>query len=48
METSKKVTVETTVQAPVEKVWEYWTEPTHITKWNRLQMTGTHPLLRMI
>jgi uncharacterized protein YndB with AHSA1/START domain len=34
METSKKVTVETTVQAPVEKVWEYWTEPTHITKWN--------------
>jgi uncharacterized protein YndB with AHSA1/START domain len=34
METSKKVTVETTVQAPVEKVWEYWTEPTHIKKWN--------------
>lgn len=34
METSKKITVETTVQAPVEKVWEYWTEPTHITKWN--------------
>jgi uncharacterized protein YndB with AHSA1/START domain len=34
METSKKITVETTVQAPVEKVWEYWTEPSHITKWN--------------
>ncbi|MFJ5760608.1 SRPBCC family protein [Neobacillus sp. NPDC093182] len=34
METSKKIIVETTVQAPVEKVWEYWTEPTHITKWN--------------
>ena len=34
METSKKITVETTVQAPVEKVWKYWTEPTHITKWN--------------
>jgi uncharacterized protein YndB with AHSA1/START domain len=34
METSKKITVETTVQAPVEKVWEYWTEPTHIKKWN--------------
>src|SRR3954447_11035156 len=34
METSKKITVETTVQAPVEKVWQYWTEPTHITKWN--------------
>jgi uncharacterized protein YndB with AHSA1/START domain len=34
METSKKIIVETTVQAPVEKVWEYWTEPSHITKWN--------------
>lgn len=35
METSDKVTitVETRVHAPVEKVWEYWTEPQHITKW---------------
>lgn len=22
-----KITVETTVNAPVEKVWKYWTEP---------------------
>jgi uncharacterized protein YndB with AHSA1/START domain len=29
-----KVTVKTTVNVPVEKVWEYWTEPNHITKWN--------------
>lgn len=35
METQNKtITVETTVEAPVEKVWEYWTEPTHIKKWN--------------
>ncbi|WHY00324.1 SRPBCC family protein [Neobacillus sp. DY30] len=34
MEAFKKITVETIVQAPVEKVWEYWTEPSHITKWN--------------
>lgn len=35
METGDKVviTVETTVHAPVEKVWAYWTEPQHITKW---------------
>lgn len=33
METSR-VTVETTVHSPVEKVWRYWTEPEHITKWN--------------
>ena len=34
MEATKKITVETTIQAPVAKVWEYWTEPTHIKKWN--------------
>ncbi|MGM0883751.1 MAG: SRPBCC family protein [Bacillota bacterium] len=36
METGNKVTisVETTVHAPVEKVWEYWTESQHITKWS--------------
>jgi uncharacterized protein YndB with AHSA1/START domain len=27
------ITVETTVKAPVEKVWEHWTKPEHITKW---------------
>lgn len=27
------ITVETTVQAPVEKVWNAWTSPEHITKW---------------
>ncbi|MBC7829762.1 MAG: SRPBCC family protein [Chitinophagaceae bacterium] len=30
----KKITVESTVNAPVEKVWKYWTSPEHITKWN--------------
>lgn len=37
METGNKVTitVEATIQAPVEKVWEYWTEPEHITTWNQ-------------
>jgi uncharacterized protein YndB with AHSA1/START domain len=29
----KSITVETTVIAPVEKVWETWTQPEHITKW---------------
>lgn len=35
MDTGDKVTitVETIVHAPVEKVWEFWTEPQHITKW---------------
>ncbi|MDD9269259.1 SRPBCC family protein [Paenibacillus sp. GCM10023248] len=36
METGNKVTitVETTVHAPVEKVWANWTEPQHITQWS--------------
>ena len=29
-----KVTVEATVNAPVEKVWNIWTGPEHIVKWN--------------
>lgn len=29
-----EITIETTVQAPVEKVWDYWTEPEHIKNWN--------------
>src|SRR5687767_14879507 len=28
------ITVQTTVNAPVEKVWRLWSEPEHITKWN--------------
>lgn len=28
------ITVKTTVNAPVEKVWKLWSEPEHITKWN--------------
>jgi len=35
METAEKtaITVETTVKAPIEKVWKYWSSPEHITKW---------------
>lgn len=32
--TNLKITVHTTIKAPVEKVWKYWTEPDHITQWN--------------
>lgn len=35
METENKaaITVETTINAPVKMVWEFWTKPEHITKW---------------
>lgn len=28
------ITVEANINAPVEKVWQYWTEPRHIIRWN--------------
>ena len=36
MESSNKttITVEVIVNAPLEKVWKFWTVPRHITKWN--------------
>ena len=37
MENSSKsaiVTISANIQAPVMKVWQCWTEPEHITKWN--------------
>jgi len=35
METMNKtlITIETTVNAPVDKVWECWNKPEHITQW---------------
>ncbi len=33
-ETKISITVEATVNAPLEKVWKLWTTPEHIMKWN--------------
>jgi uncharacterized protein YndB with AHSA1/START domain len=35
METTanKSITVQSIINAPVEKVWKYWSEPAHITQW---------------
>jgi len=30
----EQITIAAAVAAPLEKVWEYWTEPEHITQWN--------------
>jgi uncharacterized protein YndB with AHSA1/START domain len=27
------ITIESTINAPIEKVWEFWTKPEHIVKW---------------
>jgi uncharacterized protein YndB with AHSA1/START domain len=34
MNNATVITVETTVDAPVEQVWKCWTEPKHIMQWN--------------
>lgn len=31
---NKKIHVQVSVAAPLEKVWDYWTSPEHIEKWN--------------
>ncbi len=31
---NKKITVQATINAPVEKVWKSWTSPEDIVKWN--------------
>lgn len=31
---TSQINIKTTIEAPVEKVWELWTIPEHIMKWN--------------
>lgn len=33
--TKQKIAIETTVKATVAKVWDFWTKPEHILKWNQ-------------
>jgi uncharacterized protein YndB with AHSA1/START domain len=30
----EKITVQTTINAPIAKVWEFYNSPEHVTKWN--------------
>ncbi|MBK6643359.1 MAG: SRPBCC family protein [Bacteroidetes bacterium] len=34
MNEKKVITVSAIINAPVKKVWDYWTNPNHITGWN--------------
>ena len=45
METANttKITVQNTINAPVEKVWKFWTGPEHITKWNNASDDWQYP-----
>jgi uncharacterized protein YndB with AHSA1/START domain len=37
------ITIKTVVDAPIGKVWDYWTNPKHITKWNYASPTWHSP-----
>lgn len=34
MENTPAISIETIVNAPIDKVWKYWTQAEHIVKWN--------------
>lgn len=34
MTTPTPITIETTISAPIETVWECWTQPDHVKQWN--------------
>jgi uncharacterized protein YndB with AHSA1/START domain len=34
LEVKPQITVQVIIKAPIQKVWEFWTEPKHITHWN--------------
>lgn len=34
MDNKTPITVKATINVPVEKVWEYYNSPNHVTKWN--------------
>jgi uncharacterized protein YndB with AHSA1/START domain len=33
MSNNSPITIQTTINAPIEKVWTIWSDPNHITKW---------------
>jgi len=43
MAQEKRITVEATVNAPVEKVWELWNNPEDIMKWNTPDLSWHNP-----
>ena len=30
----ERITVQTSIKSDIDKVWQYWTKPEHITNWN--------------
>ena len=35
MASEGKIEIESKINAKLDQVWEYWTKPEHITKWNK-------------
>lgn len=39
----EKITVQTVIGAPIQKVWEYFTDPKHVVAWNNASDDWTTP-----
>lgn len=48
MQESTEITVAATINAPVEKAWNMWTEPHHIMQWNNASEDRHTPSATMI
>jgi len=42
------ITAETFINAPLEKVWEVWTNAAHIARWNNISEQWHTPAAKMI
>jgi uncharacterized protein YndB with AHSA1/START domain len=40
---TKSITVETTVNKDIDTVWEFWTKPEHVVKWNNASLDWECP-----
>lgn len=40
---NQQISIETKVQAPIDKVWEYWTKPEHVINWNNASPDWHNP-----
>lgn len=39
-----RLIAETIIKAPIDKVWEFWTNPEHITQWNNMSKEWHTPI----
>jgi len=41
IENNRRIKIESDINAPISRVWRFWTDPTHVRRWNSA-MEGWH------